>query len=32
LSAADIAQEPLAGGLFAFRPGITGLPEVPFDG
>jgi sugar lactone lactonase YvrE len=32
LSAAEIAQEPLAGGLFAFRPGVTGLPEVPFDG
>jgi sugar lactone lactonase YvrE len=32
LSKAQIAEEPLAGGLFAFRPGVTGLPEVPFDG
>ncbi len=32
LSAAEIAEEPLAGGLFCFRPGVAGLPETPFAG
>lgn len=32
LSAAELAEEPLAGALFSFRPGVKGLPEVPFAG
>jgi sugar lactone lactonase YvrE len=32
LSAAEIADEPLSGAIFAFRPGEKGLPGVPFDG
>jgi sugar lactone lactonase YvrE len=27
----DLADQPLAGGLFAARPGVTGLPEPAFD-
>lgn len=27
LDAAELARQPLAGGLFAFRPGVRGLPE-----
>ncbi len=29
---ADFAREPLAGGLFRCRPGVLGLPPVPFAG
>ena len=29
---ADFAREPLAGGLFRCRPGVRGLPPVPFGG
>jgi L-arabinonolactonase len=32
LTAGQRAEEPLAGGLFALRPGVKGLPEVPFAG
>lgn len=32
LTPVEIAQEPFAGGLFAFRPGFRGLPETPFAG
>jgi sugar lactone lactonase YvrE len=32
LSAAEIAEEPLSGAIFSFRPGVTGLPAVPFEG
>jgi L-arabinonolactonase len=32
LTQQEIEQEPLAGGIFAFRPGVAGLPEVPFAG
>jgi sugar lactone lactonase YvrE len=32
LTAQQRAEEPLAGGLFAIRPGVVGLPEVPFAG
>ncbi|MBV9244527.1 MAG: SMP-30/gluconolactonase/LRE family protein [Methylobacteriaceae bacterium] len=32
LTAAEIEEEPLAGGLFAFRPGVHGIAEVPFAG
>jgi sugar lactone lactonase YvrE len=32
LSAAERAGQPLAGGIFAFRPGVRGLPEVRFRG
>jgi sugar lactone lactonase YvrE len=28
----DLAREPLAGGLFRCRPGIGGLPPIPFAG
>jgi sugar lactone lactonase YvrE len=31
-SAEDLAQEPDAGGLFACRPGMAGIPETPFAG
>lgn len=31
-NAADPAREPLAGGLFRCRPGVRGLPPVPFAG
>ena len=31
-SAADLAREPLAGGLFRCRPGVRGLPPIPFAG
>ena len=27
----DLSDQPLAGGLFAARPGVTGLPEPAFD-
>jgi sugar lactone lactonase YvrE len=29
---ADLAREPHAGGLFRCRPGVHGLPAVPFEG
>ena len=32
LDAAALAREPLAGGLFAVRPGVAGLPASPFAG
>lgn len=32
LSPAELLEEPQAGGLFALRPGVRGLPETPFDG
>ena len=32
LADAEIAQEPLAGGLFAFSPGVAGLPATAFAG
>lgn len=32
LTPAELAQEPLAGGLFAFRPGFAGIAEAPFGG
>lgn len=32
LSEEDIAQEPLAGGIFAFKPGVAGFPEPLFEG
>jgi sugar lactone lactonase YvrE len=31
-SAEDLRDEPDAGGLFAFRPGVKGIPETPFAG
>lgn len=31
-SDADLAREPLAGGLFRWRPGVRGLPSTPFAG
>jgi len=32
LSDAQLAEEPLAGSLLAFKPGVKGLPETPFAG
>ncbi len=32
MSARDIAEAPLSGGLFAVDTGIRGLPEIPFTG
>lgn len=32
LSGRDLLRGPLAGGLFAFEPGVAGLPEAPFAG
>ena len=32
LDGAALAREPLAGGLFAVRPGVAGLPAAPFAG
>jgi L-arabinonolactonase len=32
LSAQDMTKQPLAGRLFAARPGVKGLPETPFAG
>jgi sugar lactone lactonase YvrE len=32
LSADQLNEEPLAGALFAFRPGVPGVEEVPFAG
>lgn len=32
LSDEDLEQQPLAGGLFCVRPGVRGLPAVPFGG
>ena len=32
LSAAERTEQPLAGGLFAFEPGVKGLPIPPFGG
>lgn len=32
LTSAQLAEQPLAGGLFALRPGSTGLPEACFAG
>jgi sugar lactone lactonase YvrE len=29
---AELARQPLAGGLFAVRPGVTGLPEAQYAG
>lgn len=31
LSPAEIAEEPACGGLFTFRPGVVGIPEIPFQ-
>lgn len=31
-SADDLRDEPDAGGLFAFQPGVKGMPETPFAG
>ncbi len=31
-SQADLANDPYAGGLFAIRPGVGGLPDAPFAG
>ncbi len=28
----DLRREPTSGGLFAFRPGVRGLPDTPFAG
>jgi sugar lactone lactonase YvrE len=28
----ELKKQPLAGGLFAFEPGVPGLPEVRFKG
>ena len=32
MSAEQVAAEPLSGGLFACRPGVTGLPDTKFAG
>ena len=32
LSAAEFVGQPNAGGLFSFRPGVCGIPEIPFAG
>lgn len=32
LSAVEIAEEPLSGAIFAFRPGVAGIPGTPFNG
>jgi sugar lactone lactonase YvrE len=32
LTAEDLAKQPLAGGVFAVRPGVRGLPEARFAG
>ena len=32
LSEGDLAEQPLAGGIFALSPGVRGIPEVPFPG
>jgi sugar lactone lactonase YvrE len=32
LTAAQLAEEPLAGSVLALRPGVTGIAEVPFAG
>lgn len=32
LSEGDLAEQPLAGGIFALSPGVRGMPEVPFPG
>lgn len=32
LGAAELAQQPQAGGVFRCRPGVTGLAELPFAG
>jgi L-arabinonolactonase len=29
-SEADLAREPAAGGLFAVKPGVRGIPDIPF--
>jgi sugar lactone lactonase YvrE len=32
LSDAELKKQPLAGSLFAFEPGVSGLPEMRFAG
>jgi sugar lactone lactonase YvrE len=32
LTPEDLAKQPLAGGVFAVRPGVKGLPEARFAG
>jgi len=32
LSGQELKEQPLAGGLFAFEPGVSGLPEMRFKG
>ena len=32
LTPEELIEEPVAGGLFAFRPGVTGIAETPFIG
>lgn len=32
LSSVDLQRQPLAGGLFRFRPGVGGIAELPFAG
>jgi L-arabinonolactonase len=32
MSAEQVAVEPLSGGLFAYKPGVRGLPDTKFAG